>query len=222
VRFSFRQHIVPPILGFGVMVLMYGVLNFPLLQAQSMHYISRYMPSQATSAVPSAAVAPSNKSQLTIASIGVKAPIIFEPSTNNSNIDYALRSGVVHYGSTALPGEQGSVAIFGHSSGLAWAPGDYKFVFTLLEKLKIGDSILLDYKGVRYIYEVSGSEVVRPTDMAVLKQTDKSELLLITCTPVGTSQSRLVIHAKQLRPSPENNKVRPVPAANPAAVLPGN
>ncbi len=222
VKFSFRQHIVPPMIGIGAMLLVYGLLNFPLLQAQSTHYISRYMPNLGTSASPSAAAANSDKAELTITSIGVKAPIILEPSTNNSDIEYALRNGVVHYGSTALPGEVGSVAIFGHSSGLSWAPGSYKFVFTLLDKLKAGDTVLLDYHGTRYLYEVTGSQVVSPTNMSVLKQTDKSELLLITCTPVGTSKNRLVVHARQLRPSPETNQPRHTSVSDSAATLPGN
>lgn len=207
VMFSFRCHILPPLVGIAVSALMYGLLNFPFLVAQAEYYASRFStPVPAASAV-SSTVVDQNLSQIVIPSIGVKAPVIYESSPNNNTIAYDLRSGVVHYGTTALPGEKGNVVIFGHSSGLTWAPGNYKFVFTLLDKLRAGQQITLDYHGTRYVYVVSDSQVVAPTDMKVLNTNGaQSELSLITCTPVGTSKNRLVVHAKQLYPDPVSNK----------------
>jgi LPXTG-site transpeptidase (sortase) family protein len=222
VRFSFRHHILPPLLGIAVTFLMYGLLNFPSFEAQARYYADRFKPQPATTATHSVAVN-SDLSDVLIPSIEVKAPVIYESSTNNADIAYDLRSGTVHYGSTALPGEKGNVVIFGHSSGLTWAPGNYKFVFTLLNKLHAGQQITLDYKGTRYVYVVSSSQVVPPTDMKILDSTgSQSELTLITCTPVGTSTNRLAVHAVQLYPNPDTNKA--FKPANSAALneLPGN
>ena len=41
--------------------------------------------------------------------------------------------------------------------------------------------------------------------MSVLKSKNDSELSLITCTPVGTSKNRLIVHAKQVTPDPKLN-----------------
>lgn len=203
VRFSFKNHVVPPLIGILVSLLVYAALNFQLIQAKIEYQLSKNNSPTVSAAVP----VNHNKdiSQIIIPSIGVKAPINYLESVNNNQIAYSLRSGVVHYASTALPGQKGNVAIFGHSSGLAWAPGDYKFVFTSLDKLKPEQQIIVDYKGTRYIYIVTSTEVVSPTNMSVLKSKNDSELSLITCTPVGTSKNRLVVHAKQVTPDPNLN-----------------
>lgn len=220
IHFTFRNHLLPPVLGIAVTFLVYGVLNFPLLEARAQYYAGQFGSQPAHSAV--LPVVPASQSEIIIPAIKAKAPVVYETSTDSGSIAYTLRSGVVHYGTTALPGEKGNIAIFGHSSGVAWAPGDYKFVFTLLEKLQDGQQITLDYKGVRYVYVVTGKQVVAPTDMSVLNSKDsQSELSLITCTPVGTSKNRLVVHAKQVSPDPAANK--PFTAkSNASNSLPGN
>ena len=121
----------------------------------------------------------------------------------------------MHYPDTAVPGKQGNVVIFGHSSGQWWAPGNYKFIFTLLDKLQPQDKIVIDYQGVRYIYRVYAYKIVEPTDLSVLNQSSDNSLTLITCTPVGTSAKRLIIMAKQIVPN-----VKEPAAVNQAAELP--
>jgi LPXTG-site transpeptidase (sortase) family protein len=221
VRFSFRNHLLPPILGVGVTFLMYGLLNFPAFEAQARYYASELSPKPAAAVAPTSAV-DNNLSEIIIPGIGVKAPVTYESSVNNATIAFDLRSGVVHYGSTALPGEKGNVVIFGHSSGVAWEIGSYKFVFTLLNKLKPGQLVTLDYHGTQYVYVVTGSQVVPPTDMKVLDSNGtQSELTLITCTPVGTSTNRLVVHAQQVWPNPASNAPF-MPVATSLNELPSN
>lgn len=46
------------------------------------------------------------------------------------------------------------------------------------------------------------SEIVEPTDVAALVyETDKPILTLITCTPLGTSRYRLLVIAEQISPA---------------------
>ena len=87
---------------------------------------------------------------------------------------------------------------------MPWEKGNYKFVFALLDKLQPGDNITIDYGGTRYIYQVKDKEVVKPTDMQALLPTDPTMhgLLLVTCTPVGTSTNRLIVHTEQIYPAP--------------------
>ncbi len=154
----------------------------------------------ATPAV-AAAVIPAEPT-ITIPKINVHAPVIYEPSVAEANVQKALEGGVVHYGNTAEPGQSGNSVIFGHSSNDWWEPGNYKFVFVLLDKLVPGDRFTVDYQSKRYTYEVTGSKVVIPTDLSVLTQTPEPTMTLITCTPPGTSWKRLVITAKQIDPDP--------------------
>ncbi len=222
IKFSFVNHVLPPLIGLGVSLSIYALLNLPTFEAQAHYYFSRIIP-PTTSANSLSSTKPSNQqSTVIIPSIGVKAPVIYEQRTDDASFAYALRNGVVHYGTTALPGEKGSVALFGHSSGVAWAPGNYKFVFTLLNKLQPGQQIIVDYQGVRYVYVVTGSKVVPPSDVSVLKTDgDSPKLLLITCTPVGTSKNRLIVEAKQIKPNPNKNTSTKT-VENNTTVLPGN
>ena len=112
-------------------------------------------------------VGPNN--EIIIPKIGVTAPLVFVNTTNEAEVLLALRSGVVHYYGTALPGENGNTAFFGHSSNDWWEPGNYKFVFVLLEKLTVGDTYEIHYNSRKYVYRVTQTKVVEPNDLSVLK-----------------------------------------------------
>jgi sortase A len=139
-----------------------------------------------------------------IPKINVDAPVVTDMrSYDPGAVQSALQRGVVQYGVTANPGQKGNVVMAGHSSGQLWAPGEYKFVFTMLDKLVRDDRIIVDYKGTRYIYRVDSTRVVPPTDLTVLQQTEEPQLTLITCTPVGTNKNRLIVTARQVSPAPD-------------------
>ena len=143
-------------------------------------------------------VGPQN--EIIIPKIGVTAPLVFINSTNEPDVLLALRDGIVHYYGTALPGEVGNSVFFGHSSNDWWEPGNYKFVFVLLEKLAVGDTYEIHYNSRKYVYKVTETKVVAPTDLSVLNQTSEPVSTLITCTPPGTSWQRFVVVGKQISP----------------------
>jgi sortase A len=210
--FSFKRHVVPPVLGVIITAAVLFGLNGQWLLAQIKYRLAPpAMTHVSADAKPTSDgivhIDPNAAPQITIPKIGVKAPVIVDtPSYTEWKVQLALRRGPVHYGTTAYPGQVGNDVIIGHSSGQLWAPGDYKFVFTLLDKLVSGDTINIGYQGIEYTYKVTDTEVVKPVDFSVLTQTDFPELTLITCTPVGTSTNRLVVHAKQISPDPATAK----------------
>lgn len=111
-----------------------------------------------------------------------------------------LRKGVGHFPNTPFPGQLGNAAIAGHRT-------TYGQPFYDLNKLRPGDDIVITtILGDTYVYVVTGSEEVGKNDYHVISDSDPSRatLTLITCTPVGTSSRRLVIHATLdlLRSSP--------------------
>jgi sortase A len=223
-KFSFRKHVLPPLLGLLVMVVAFGILESQMLIAQANYHFKKPVVQAQSSMSSTKSPDPAAGPELTIPSIGAKAPIVFEPSTAEWAVQLALRKGVDHYGSTAKPGETGNTVIVGHSSGQLWAPGDYKFVFTLLSKVKAGDQITIDYKGAHYTYKVTGTETIVPTNLSVLNQNiNKPSLTLVTCTPVGTSKYRFVVHADQISPSPSTD-IKPATATTVKAQpqLPGS
>lgn len=140
-----------------------------------------------------------------IPKINVDSPINWNVINTEPNVQKALETGVAGLSGTAVPGESGNVFITGHSSNYFWAKGRYKNIFSLLNKLVVGDLIYVKYKNKLYIYRASNVKVVKPTDISVLSKGDKSVLTLMTCTPVGTSLNRLIITAEQTDPDPSNN-----------------
>ena len=120
------------------------------------------------------------------------------PARTNEEPDMlaALEKGVVRYPGTAKPGEPGVMFVTGHSSNYAWAPGQYKAVFALLDKLKPGDEIAVFYADQTYAYRVTGQRIISPNDLSVLEAVPGQKILrLMTCWPVGTTARRLVVEA---------------------------
>ena len=150
------------------------------------------------------AVGPDNR--LMIPKINVDVPINFGIPNDTNSINAAMEKGVAQFsipGASAMPGEIGNLVITGHSAGDIYSNNQYKFIFSGLERLTQGDLIYIDYQGVRYTYSVTGMETVEPSNVgALVYETDKPMLTLVTCTPLGTSRYRLLISAEQVNPSP--------------------
>jgi LPXTG-site transpeptidase (sortase) family protein len=189
----------PMLVAAGIFVLTLLLFKAPIIISQLGYSLGK---KNTPAAAVTAGATVSADNTIDIPKINVHAPVVYEPSVDETAIENALQNGVVHYGNTALPGQNGNVAIFGHSSNDWWEPGNYKFVFVLLDKLAPGDTVTVNYNAHSYVYQVTGSQVVEPTDVGVLNPTATPTLSLITCSPPGTSLRRLVVTAKQVSPDP--------------------
>jgi len=153
-------------------------------------------PSQFLGHNPETVTAPSvTKSHVVIPAIHVDAPILWEqPLADASN---GLQRGVVEAQESILPGKTGRTFIVGHSSGYWWNHNPWTKVFALLDQLHENDLIFLERDGVVYAYRMTGSEVVSPSEVRVVRDDSlrDNQLALMTCTPVGTSLNRLVVYA---------------------------
>ena len=99
-----------------------------------------------------------------------------------------LAMGPGHYPTTPLPGQAGNVAIAGHRT-------TYLHPFYSLDALVPGDLIYITTLQGTFLYKVSGSLVVDPTDVAVVAPTPTPVLTLTTCNPRYSASQRLVVHA---------------------------
>ena len=165
--------------------------------------------------------------EVIIPKINAEVPVVYNVNTTaDEAIQEGLTEGVVHYPTSANPGEDGNVVIVGHSSGNIFNLGNYKFAFSLLRELDNGDTFFLQKDGKRYTYQVYRKEVVKPTDVSVLGPADKpATATLITCDPPGLSTNRLVLTAEQISPDPVANTpstVATTPQQTAAAIIPGN
>ncbi len=108
-----------------------------------------------------------------------------------------LKYGVAHAAGTYLPGQNGHIFLFAHSTDYVWNISTYNAVFYLLYKLDDGDEINIFFEGKRHVYTVTGKKVVEPTDVQYLTNKTASEsLTLQTCWPPGTTLKRLLVFAK--------------------------
>lgn len=109
-----------------------------------------------------------------------------------------LKKSLVAWPTSALPGAYGNNIVFGHSELPQFAsPSNFSGIFTHLMDLTKGDSVLVDYDGVRYKYQVVEKKIVSPTDLSVLEQRfDAAYITLITCEPPGTIWTRGVVRAQ--------------------------
>jgi sortase A len=205
----------PMLTAVGIFAIVLMLFKAPIIISQLGYSFSGGQKQSDTTTAPAVTETVPAENTISIPKINVKAPVNYEPSVQEAAIQKSLETGVVHYGNTQKPGEIGNVAIFGHSSNDWWEPGNYKFVFVLLDKLAPGDKITVDYQSKRYVYEVTGSRVVEPTEVSVLNRTPTPTLSLITCSPPGTSLKRLVVTAKQISPDP--SQATSVAVDNPAS-----
>ena len=70
--------------------------------------------------------------------------------------------------------------------------------FYHIDKLTVGDELIVDYKGSRYTYVVSKIYAVKPDAIEIEQRTDQPQLTLYSCTLGGSADGREVIVAKPL------------------------
>ena len=123
-----------------------------------------------------------------IPSIDVSLPIY------HGTADDVLREGVGHLRGTALPvGGAGTHAVLAGHRGLPEAT-----LFNQVDKVKVGDLILLDVFGDSLAYRVTDTRVVLPTQTATLAPVPGKDLItLVTCTPIGINSHRILVTAER-------------------------
>ncbi|MEO7363989.1 MAG: class E sortase [Candidatus Saccharimonadales bacterium] len=230
-KLTAKHHLQSLLFGLGmgslaILIVLFGLFNqvviAPLIQ-----------PSRKAASTPliitSTSVAPSKTPEVIIPKINVEIPVIYDAtSTVEADIQNNLEDGVVHYPTTAAPGQNGNVALFGHSSNNILNPGKYKFAFVLLHTIVPGDTFYLTYNSKVYVYKVISKTVVDPSEVGVLGPVpgQTATATLITCDPPGTSLKRLVVVGQQISPAVETNDTTAVTttasAASTSVSLPGN
>lgn len=125
--------------------------------------------------------------RIEIGRLGVSAMVVEGDSAS------LLRQAIGHVPETAMPGEQGNMALTGHRDTF----------FRPLRNIREGDVITLETAGGQYQYEVESTEIVPPSATEVLQSSGQQELTLITCYPfyfVGPAPDRFVVRARKIGP----------------------
>ena len=106
--------------------------------------------------------------------------------------DNTLAVGVGHLEDTSLPvgGDSTHTVLTAHSGMKTMR------AFDDIRKLEAGDLIQIIVPGRQLMYEVESTETVLPNETESLKiQPSKDYLTLVTCTPYGINDHRLLVHA---------------------------
>lgn len=100
-----------------------------------------------------------------------------------------LKDAVGHFENTPMPYENGNFSIAGHSAYIS-----NKF-FSKLDKVSIGDEIIVLCENKKYRYKVNSIDIVTPDKVDVIssENIDKKEITLVTCTPKYVGSHRLII-----------------------------
>lgn len=99
-----------------------------------------------------------------------------------------LKQGVGHVESSVLPGENDNLVLAGHR----------ETSFRKLNKLIIGDLILIKTELGEFTYEVDNTRIVEDDDTSVIISTGYASLTLITCYPfdfIGSAPQRFIVTA---------------------------
>lgn len=144
-----------------------------------------------------------HNARLVIDRLGVDAPIVFNVPPQNDDIYERLEDGVVHYGNSVKPGQDGIAIVLGHSSAYPWYRGAYGSVFALLGKLHPGERFYVRYEdGRTFVFEMKKSIVFNPfaddARLTELEQTNTPSLVLLSCWPVGTNYRRIAVYAERV------------------------
>ncbi|MDB5177770.1 MAG: sortase family protein [Candidatus Saccharibacteria bacterium] len=202
------RHFVPIAAAVSVMLLFSFLQYNQLLIANVQAYVSPGNIDPENIIVdPTTAVAvdPASTS-IVIPKINIDAPVDYNAAPDYDSQMAAMKNGLAYFGiagANSKPGQVGNTPVAGHSSNDVFETGNYKFIFAQLDKVQVGDAVYANYQGTRYTYVVTKKEVVLPTEVnKLVYTTDKPLLTLITCTPLGTAQKRLLVTAEQVNPSP--------------------
>jgi sortase A len=100
-----------------------------------------------------------------------------------------LKKGVGQHLATADPGDSGNMVLSAHND-------IFGELFRDLDQLKPGDEIRVTTATREYVYRVTGTEIVEPTDVHVMEATARPTLTLISCYPYLVDNKRIAVFAE--------------------------
>lgn len=124
-----------------------------------------------------------------IPKMNVKLGIFLGATEENMN------KGAVHLDNTSMPigGEDNNCVIAAHRGN-----GRYGDMFRSIEKLNIGDSVVITNPWGKLNYTVSDIFAIEPDDIDKIRiQKGKDMVTLVTCHPYGSSRYRYIVYCER-------------------------
>jgi sortase A len=135
---------------------------------------------QAMAAIPIPTQSPANAVRIQIPAIKVDAPIVMGDGWEQ------LKKGVGQHIGSPNPGDGGNLILSAHND-------IYGELFRDLDRLQPGDIVKVFTNQLTYEFVVYQTQIVEPTFVEVLRQTNESIVTLISCYPYGVNNQRIVV-----------------------------
>jgi sortase A len=142
---------------------------------------------QSIASLPLPTAGPAQAMRLQIQAINVDAPVVQGDTWDQ------LKKGVGQHVGSADPGQAGNVVLSAHDDV-------FGEIFRNLDRLQPGDQVLLFTAQQQYVYIVTSSQIVAPTQVDVMNPTSDQTLTLISCYPYMVDNKRIVVFAKLQNP----------------------
>jgi sortase A len=101
----------------------------------------------------------------------------------------SLKKGPGHYAKSFLPDEGELIYVAGHRTTYA-AP------FSRIDRLRRGDTVIVEMPYGTFRYRVTGHRIVKSTDVSVLRSRHREVLALQACHPRFFASHRYIAYAK--------------------------
>jgi len=137
---------------------------------------------QSLADLPLPTSSPEQTIRIQIPAIGVDAPVVQGDGWEQ------LKKGVGQALGSPIPGQNGNVVLSAHND-------IYGEIFRDLDRLRPGDEITLFTAQRSYTYTVRQTQVVEPTRVEVMEQTQEPIVTLISCYPYLQDDQRIVVVA---------------------------
>lgn len=131
-----------------------------------------------------------------IPDIQLSVTIANPTTTNVAALDEELLHGAVRYPTSAKLGEAGNVIVFGHSSYLPVVNNKAFKAFNDIQKLKVGQKIVVKGETRTYVYTVETVTQANAGKDGIPLTVSGSVLTLATCDSFGTSSDRFIVTAR--------------------------
>lgn len=126
--------------------------------------------------------------RIRIPAIGVDNPVVQGDDWEQ------LKLGVGQHIGSAQPGQAGNIVLSAHND-------IYGEIFRNLDRLAVGNEVILSTATRDYTYVIDDMRIVAPTDVWVMAPTDQPQLTLISCFPFRINTHRIAVFGRLAEPS---------------------
>lgn len=134
-----------------------------------------------------------------IPSIGLKANVSNPNTTDIAALDAELTKGAVRYPGSGVPGEEGNVLIFGHSSYLPVVHNQAYKAFNGIQDLEEGAPIFIVGESKVFVYAVEEVQKANTSTGEIPLAIEGAKLTLATCDTFGAKSDRFIVTARLVR-----------------------